>query len=378
MKNWEIKKLGDVIEIRNGKNQKEVLSETGQYPILGSGGNVMGYASDYICEAGTTIIGRKGNISKPIFIAERFWNVDTAFGLYPKNDLPNKFVFYTCLNIDFGSMNRGTTIPSLVKTELLQIPLLVPKSVAEQRRIVAILDEAFAAIAQAKANAEKNLQNAKELFESYLQGVFEKKGEGWEEKTLGEVCEISSKLIDPKKTEFQELIHVGAGNIESRKGTLIELRTANEENLISGKFLFDETMILYSKIRPYLMKVVNCNFKGLCSADIYPLLPFKEKLNKDFLYHLLLTKDFTDYAILGSQRAGMPKVNREHLFAFKFYLPSVKTQQTIVRQLDALSLETKKLEVMYQQKISDLEELKKSILQKAFSGELKTVNAVAI
>jgi type I restriction enzyme S subunit len=78
-------------------------------------------------------------------------------------------------------------------------------------------------------------KNAKELFESYLQSVFADKGEDWEEKTLGEICEISSKLIDPKKAEFQNLIHIGAGNIESQKGTLIDLKTAKEEKLISGK-----------------------------------------------------------------------------------------------------------------------------------------------
>jgi type I restriction enzyme S subunit len=120
------------------------------------------------------------------------------------------------------------------------------------------------------------------------------------------------------------------------------------------------------------MKVVNCKFQGLCSADIYPLVPIKEKMTKNFLYHLLLTKNFTDYAILGSQRAGMPKVNREHLFAFKFELPPIKEQQIIIQKLDALSAETKKLEAIYQQKIKDLEELKKSILQKAFAGELRS------
>jgi type I restriction enzyme S subunit len=238
----------------------------------------------------------------------------------------------------------------------------------EQQRIVSILDEAFAAIDKAKANAEKNLKNAKELFESYLQGVIE--NEDCETIKFSDVCVISSKLIDPKKSEFQNLIHIGAGNIESRKGTLIDLKTAKEENLISGKFLFDETMILYSKIRPYLMKVVNCEFKGLCSADIYPLVPIKGRLLKEFLYYLLLTKDFTDYAILGSQRAGMPKVNREHLFAFKLKLPVIKEQQIIVNKLNVLLSETNKLESIYQQKLTDLQELKKSILQKAFNGEL--------
>ena len=200
--------------------------------------------------------------------------------------------------------------------------------------------------------------------------MFENRGEGWEENKLNDVCKITSKLIDPKQEEFQNLIHIGAGNIESEKGTLIGLKTAKEENLISGKFLFDETMVLYSKIRPYLMKVVRCNFKGLCSADIYPLVPIKDKITQDFLYHLLLSSHFTEYAMEGSQRAGMPKVNRKHLFEYTFYCPPFQEQKTIVKRLDTLSKQTKALEKIYQEKLRDLDELKKSILQKAFSGEL--------
>jgi len=95
-KGWEVRKLGEIIEIKNGKNQQLVLSENGKYKIMGSAGNVIGYATDYMCDAGTTIIGRKGNISKPIYINEKFWNVDTAFGLYPKNenDMDKRFVYY--------------------------------------------------------------------------------------------------------------------------------------------------------------------------------------------------------------------------------------------------------------------------------------------
>ena len=121
------------------------------------------------------------------------------------------------------------------------------------------------------------------------------------------------------------------------------------------------------------MKVVKCEFKGLCSADIYPLVPFKNELTRDFLYYLLLTQNFTDYAILGSQRAGMPKVNREHLFAYNLHIPSIEVQQTIVQKLDALSAETKKLEAIYQRKIDDLEEMKKAVLEKAFSGQMSAL-----
>ncbi len=169
---WETKKLGDVIEIRNGKNQQAVLSQLGQYPILGSGGNVMGFATDYICEAGTTIIGRKGNISKPIFVGEKFWNVDTAFGLYPIGSLPEKFVYYTCLNIDFGRLNRGTTIPSLVKTELLQIPIRIPKSLKTQQAIVQKLEALNAETKKVQVVYQNKLSDLEELKKSILQKAF--------------------------------------------------------------------------------------------------------------------------------------------------------------------------------------------------------------
>jgi type I restriction enzyme S subunit len=122
--------------------------------------------------------------------------------------------------------------------------------------------------------------------------------------------------------------------MESGNGELKGLLTAKEEGLISGKFLFDHKMVLYSKIRPYLMKVARPEFGGLCSADVYPLEPTKTLISRDFLYHLLFTKSFTEFAIEGSARAGMPKVNRDHLFAFEFRLPPLTEQQRIVAILD--------------------------------------------
>ena len=102
---WEYKKLGEVAEVIHGKNQKDVLSEEGQYPIYGSGGNIMGYANDYLCEAGTTILGRKGSINNPQFIEERFWNVDTAFGITAKDGYDGKFIYYFIKTIDWLKKN---------------------------------------------------------------------------------------------------------------------------------------------------------------------------------------------------------------------------------------------------------------------------------
>ena len=129
-------------------------------------------------------------------------------------------------------------------------------------------------------------------------------------------------------------------------------------------------MVLYSKIRPYLMKVARPDFNGLCSADIYPLAPFPREIARDYLFHLLLSKRFTEYAIEGSARSGMPKVNREHLFEFKVWLPSVKKQNELAAMLDDLREETQRLKSIYQRKLAALDALKKSLLHQAFTGNL--------
>ena len=116
----------DVLKIINGRNQKAVENPNGKYPIYGSGG-IMGRADDYICNAETVVIGRKGNINKPIFVEEPFWNVDTAFGLEAnKSVLLPKYLFYFCVHYDFEKHNKTVTIPSLTKADLLKIKIDLP------------------------------------------------------------------------------------------------------------------------------------------------------------------------------------------------------------------------------------------------------------
>jgi type I restriction enzyme, S subunit len=123
---WEVKSFDEVLVIKNGRDQKPVEKIGGKYPIYGSAGNVMGWTDSFICDEQTTIIGRKGTINKPLFIETKFWNVDTAFGLAAKPNLNAKFLYFFCLSYDFSSHNRGTTIPSLVKTDLLNIKISIP------------------------------------------------------------------------------------------------------------------------------------------------------------------------------------------------------------------------------------------------------------
>lgn len=296
-----------------------------------------------------------------LVLRQRERQVDQDFLYYV---LSSDLVFRQFDRLAAGSTVRNLNIGLVKRVEIPFPPL------PEQQRIVGILDEAFDGIATAKANAERNLQNARALFESHLQSVFTQRGEGWVEKRFDEICEISSVLIDPREDKYLDLLHVGGANIESKTGGLIELKTARDEGLISGKFAFDETAVLYSKIRPYLMKVARPNFQGLCSADIYPLSVKAGQLDRDYLFHLLLSREFTNYANAGSARAGMPKVNRDHLFAFRVYLPSVAMQKEFAAKLDALHEETQRLESIYQQKLTALDELKQSLLHQAFTGEL--------
>ena len=128
-------RFNDVLEIKNGRNQRLVENPEGRYPIYGSGG-VMGYANDYICNADTVVVGRKGNINKPLYVEEPFWNVDTAFGLEAnKESLLPRYLYYFCRCFDFERLNKAVTIPSLTKSDLLDIEMDLPV-INEQERIV--------------------------------------------------------------------------------------------------------------------------------------------------------------------------------------------------------------------------------------------------
>ena len=380
---WEQRKLRDVCTLINGRAyKKEELLKSGPYPVLRVGNfftNNNWYFSDLdlpddkYCDNGDLLYAWSASFGPRIWEGEKvifhyhIWKVLPFPGIVDKKFLYYFFIWDTeQIKSDQGA---GTTMIHVAKGSMEDRSLAVP-SIAHQQRIVAILDEAFDGIATAKANAEKNLQNARELFENCLETVLTQKSDGWSEKKFDEICDITSRLIDPRDEQFCNLLHVGAGNIESKTGFLSGLQTALEENLISGKFLFDESMVLYSKIRPYLMKVARPDFSGLCSADIYPLAPNPKYIVRDYLYYLLLTPSFTEYAIQGSARAGMPKVNREHLFNLRVQLPPLEEQIPIAARLDSLRAETQRLESTYQQKLTALAELKKSLLHEAFSGKL--------
>ena len=256
-----------------------------------------------------------------------------------------------------GNLNVGT---------VREFPIKFP-SLPEQQRIVAILDEAFDAIAQAKANAEQNLKNAKELFESYLQSVFENKGEGWEDVRFEDLCKLT-RGHNPPKSKFSAEHKSGYVRFyQIRDGWSDDYVVYVPETPQLHKVEPDEIlMVAYRHIGKVFRGVSGAFNVALCKISNKD----RNKLNDDFLFYIIPTDVVKGELMKRSERSLIPSMSVEHLKEIIIPLPPIQVQQSIVQKLDALSTETKQLESIYQQKINDLDELKKSILQKAFAGEL--------
>jgi type I restriction enzyme S subunit len=236
----------------------------------------------------------------------------------------------------------------------------------EQKRIVAILDEAFATIARAKANAEQNLKNAKEFFESYLQGVFENKGEGWEEKTLGDIGKPSmcKRILKHQTSSTGDIPFYKIGTFGKMpdafisKEIYIEFRTKYSFPK-KGDILISASGTIGRRVRydgePAFFQ--DSNIVWIDNDE-------KQVLN-DYLY---VFYEFCNWQ--PSKGATISRLYNSNLTSVKISFPnSLEDQKKILKKINALSTETKKLEAIYQQKLRDLEELKKSVLQKAFAGE---------
>ena len=388
---WDMKALGEVATIINGGTPKSEVAAYWDGDVDWLTPKDMGKLDGHLVHLTPRRISREGLAkcsarqvpAKSVIMSTRapighlaMNTVPMAFnqgcrGMVPGDKLDAKYLFYVLsANVKaLDDLGTGTTFKELSAGSLKSFPIPLPP-LDEQKRIVAVLDAAFDGLSRARAHTEANLQNARELFDTITREAFSDATGQAETVTLEDVADIPSALVDPRENAFADLPHVGAGNMETGSDQLVNVLTAREEKLISGKYTFDASMVLYSKIRPYLRKAARPSFDGLCSADVYPLKPRSHKLNRNYLFHLLLGPDFTEYAISGSDRVGMPKVNRNHLFAYSFTLPSIQVQAEIARKVDAALEFCNQAESHYRAKLADLDALRQSLLQKAFAGEL--------
>lgn len=381
---WEVKKLGDICEIYQPKtiSTKEMF-DNGTYPVFGANG-IIGRYNKFNHEEPQLLITCRGATCGSVNISEPYsWINGNAMVVRPKDRSLNiRFLEYLFRGgIDLSKSITGAAQPQITRQSLSPIIISYPKPLSEQQHIVYILDKAFNAIATAKANAEKSLKNARELFESYLQGVFEKKGEGWEEKTLGEIATFRNGINFTKSgkgekisivgvKDFQNNFWVPFNNLETvvldgklnefdllKEGDILAVRSNGNPQLIGRTLLANEVV----------GKVSHSGFTIRIRLN-------NKNIDPTYLCNYLKISKTRKILVDGGNGVGIKSLNQGSLSALIIPFPkSLHVQQAIVQKIDALSSETKRLESIYQQKIEDLEELKKSILQKAFSGELKTI-----
>ncbi|MBU4347168.1 restriction endonuclease subunit S [Patescibacteria group bacterium] len=395
--NWQTKKLGEVCDIGAGNSapQKKEFFVGGIYPFFRTSdvgkihiGNIL-ESSDYLNEKGIKGLKlfNKGIILLPKSGASTFLNHRVVLGTdgYVSSHLAtiktdeeilnNSFLFYFLQGIKAQDLIQDHKYPSLNLPVIGEIEIYYPESLSEQHRIVKILDEVFADVAKAKENAEKNLQNAKDLFESYSQDVFAKSGKGWKEKKLGDILEIerggSPRPIQKYLTNDANGINwIKIGDTKNIDKYILKTRQKikpeglKKTRLVnSGDFILSNSM---SFGRPYIMKITGAIHDGW--------LVLREKninvIDKDYLYNILGSPYVFGQFDKLAAGSTVRNLNISLVSSVKIPLPLVVEQKSIVKKLDVLYAETKKLEVIYKQKLADLEELKKAVLKKAFSGKL--------
>jgi type I restriction enzyme S subunit len=375
-KGWQTKTLGETCEMYQPKtiSGKEMVAD-GAYPVFGANG-VIGRYNQFNHEEPQLLITCRGATCGSVNISEpRSWVTGNAMVVRPKSEsLAMRYLEYLFRGgIDISKAITGSAQPQITRTNLEPLEISYPESLAEQQRIVALLDKAFAGLATAKANAERNLQNARAIFESHLQSVFTERGEGWMEKRLGDLSRINYGYTESASNEkvgphFLRITDIQDNGVDwdTVPYCPIDARTLPKYKLLDGDIVFARTGASTGK--SYLVK--NPPESVFASYLIRVQLSNKEFLPQfvNLFFQTSLYWDTIRAGVSGSAQGGF---NATKLGELVIPFPkSSNEQKSVVAHLDELAEETKHLTRLYERKLTALEELKKSLLHQAFNGEL--------
>lgn len=404
-KGWEVKTIGEVCKTGAGgtplKSKKEYY-EGGKIPWLLSGEVAQGEifkSENFITQTGlenssakifpinTVLVAMYGATAGQVGILRFEAATNQAVcGILPNEKFIPEFIYYVLLlkKAELISQATGNAQPNISQIKIKNTEIPIPP-LPEQKRIVAILDEAFEGIDRAISNTEKNLSNARELFESYLNSIFSQKGEGWEEKKLGDIATFRNGLNFTKSSKgesikivgvkyFQNHFWIQEDQLESvtidaelkeidilRKGDILTVRSNGNKELIGRCVLAGD---IYEKTSHsgFTIRI------RIEREDIYP----------QFIVHYLKSKQLRKQLTESGGGISISSLNQQGLSLIKLSFPTFAKQKAIVANIDELATETQQLENIYRQKIAALKELKQSILQKAFTGELTTDKGVTV
>ena len=376
---WKWVKQNEVCKLTDGEKLSGI-----EYPYLevkylrGTKEKVFQSSGKFVIK-GTKVILVDGENSGEVFtVPEDGFMGSTFKSLEISNVNENYLQYFIHTKKDLYRNNKkGSAIPHLDKKLFFCMPFPLPPTLAEQQRIVNRIESMFAKLDEAKEKA----QNVVDGFETRKAAILHKAFTGeltakwrkengvsddsWVEKRFDEVADIKSNLVDV--AEFQDFPHIAPDNIEKKTGVLLEYHTVAEDKVKSGKHRFYAGQILYSKIRPYLSKVVVVDFDGVCSADMYPI---EAKGNTRFLWYQMLSNEFLDKASNSGSRSVLPKINQKELSVIPMQICSLPEQVEIVRILDIIIEKENKAKQAAGAVLKQIDLLKKSILTRAFRGEL--------
>ena len=384
--NWQWVKSESVIDVRDGTHDTPEYHSDG-VPFITSKNLVNGsvdfngaafislkdhnkFSQRSKVDNGDILLAMIGTIGNPVLVeTDREFSIkNVALFKFTGSDVNNRYFRHLLdskiIKRQMALASRGGTqkFVSLKVLRNLNIPL---PPLAEQKRIAAILDKADMLRTKRRAALAK--------LDSLVQSVFlEMFGDpvtnpmGWETKLFEHTVAIDAPMVDPRENQYKHLLHIGGDRIERDTGRILGAKTAEEDMLISGKFLFDDRYILYSKIRPNLRKVVMPDFRGLCSADVYPVRPLDNMIGREILFQILLSESFTRFTKQHSGRANIPKINRKQFMSFECYIPPINLQNNFVDFVKCMGpTRLKSHESNYQS-----DNLFHALQQRAFRGEL--------
>jgi type I restriction enzyme S subunit len=299
-------------------------------------------------------------------------------GLVPSSGVDTKFAYYFLLaNVPLlESLGTGATFKELSGGKLKEVPFRFPE-LREQRRIVAILDEAFEGIATAKAHAEKNLRNARELFETLHQSVFANAGEGWIEQKLGDIASFRNGLNYTKQSKGQTVLIIGVKDfqnhfwapIDDLDSVTLDGELSETDSLVEGDILS-----VRSNGNPAL--IGRCMLVGVLSGPVsHSGFTIRIRLHRSgalpqYVCQFLKSQEVRRKLVDGGNGANIKSLNQGTLSAVVVPLPPVETQQKLIARIEAMSDETNRLADVATRKLAALNELKQSFLHQAFSGAL--------
>jgi len=387
---WEVEVLGSLCDVLD--NQRKPITKknrvAGDYPYYGATG-ILDYVDGFLFDENLILIGEDGakwgTGENTAFSADgEYWVNNHAHVIRPRRDrVLDQWIIYYLNGNDLSEFITGMTVPKLNQGKLKGIPIPLPP-LAEQKRIVGVLDEVSGAIGVGQANAQKNLANASELFETTLNNIFTKKGEGWVEKRLEEITTKIGSGATPKG---------GASAYKSVGISLIRSLNVYDRHFTEKKLAFiddgqsEKLSNVVVEVGDVLFNITGASIARCCVAPseylparvnqhVSILRPKKDQISTEFLCYLMTSRRYKEQLFGIGDDGGSTRqaITKKQLQDLKVAVPKdIEAQKSIVLKLDNLGSQTQHLEAIYQQKLDDLSELKQSILHKAFAGELSGV-----